>query len=105
VPMTSDRASRLGTRSPGGGSGVATRVPSAIGTRTASAWQPPTNSRRTHDDGYPARQLGQVPSEAKNEPITNWPGLTVVTWGPASSMMPQYSCPAGVGWVTGLMPR
>jgi len=51
VLITSDRASRLGMCLGSGGAGVATSVPSASGTRTASAWQPPTNSRCTHDDG------------------------------------------------------
>src|SRR5712671_4812618 len=37
--------------------------------------------------------------------MTNWPGLIVVTSEPASSTMPTYSWPIGVGWVTGLMPR
>ena len=37
--------------------------------------------------------------------MTNWPGFTAVTALPTSSTMPQYSCPMGVGWGTGLMPR
>src|SRR5438445_3229998 len=49
--------------------------------------------------------MGQVLSEAKNEPITNWPGLTEVTALPTSSTMPQYSCPIGVGCGTASMPR
>src|SRR5262249_23827932 len=48
---------------------------------------------------------GQVLSEAKNEPITNWPGLIEVTALPTSSTIPQYSCPMGVGCLIGLMPR
>jgi hypothetical protein len=40
VPSTSEAASRLGIRSAGGSSGVATRVPSANGTRSSSAWAP-----------------------------------------------------------------
>jgi hypothetical protein len=44
-------------------------------------------------------------SEAKNEPTTNWPGLTFLTALPTSSTMPQYSCPIGVGWVSGSLPR
>jgi hypothetical protein len=46
-----------------------------------------------------------VLSEAKKEPMTNWPGLIEVTARPTSSTMPQYSCPIGVGCVIGLMPR
>src|SRR6266550_2503694 len=37
--------------------------------------------------------------------MTNWPGLMEVTALPTSSTMPQYSCPIGVGWGTGLIPR
>jgi len=56
-------------------------------------------------DDLRARQLGQVLSDAKNEPMTNWPGLMDLTVLPTSSTMPQYSCSIGVGWGTGLMPR
>ncbi|MET9912856.1 ABC transporter permease [Streptomyces sp. NPDC006476] len=45
APMTSEQASRPGTWASVGSSGVVTRVPSASGTRTYSAWLPPTNSR------------------------------------------------------------
>src|SRR5437016_3373133 len=37
--------------------------------------------------------------------MTNCPRLMEVTSLPTSSTMPQYSCPIGVGWTTGLMPR
>jgi len=43
--------------------------------------------------------------EAKNEPITNGQVLTVLTALPTSSTTPQYSCPIGVGSVTGWSPR
>ena len=33
----------------------------------------------------------QVLSEAQNDPITNWPGWTVVTSLPTSSTIPTYS--------------
>jgi hypothetical protein len=46
-----------------------------------------------------------VLSEAMNEPITNWPGRTVVTSLPTSSTTPQYSWPIGEGSVTSLIPR
>src|SRR6266542_3911470 len=49
--------------------------------------------------------MGQVLSEAKNGPMTNWPRLTEVTARPTSSTIPQYSCPIGVGCETALMPR
>jgi hypothetical protein len=45
APMTSEHASRPGTWASVGSSGVVTRVPSASGTRTYPAWQPPTNPR------------------------------------------------------------
>jgi len=46
-----------------------------------------------------------VLSDAKNEPMTNWPGLIDSTALPTSSTIPQYSWPNGVGCVTGSMPR
>jgi hypothetical protein len=70
---------------------------------------PTERLRRTrgcwHDDWNRARQFGQVLSDAKNEPMTNWPGLMELTPLPTSSTMPQYSCPIGAGLVTGLSPR
>src|SRR5437667_141745 len=103
--VTSESDSRLGMRSSGGSNGVATRVPSASGTRSRPACAPPTSSRWTQDVWYPARQIGQVLSDAKNEPTTNWPGLIDSTALPTSSTIPQYSWPNGVGCVTGSMPR
>ncbi len=41
--------------------------------------------------------VGQVPSEAKNDPMTNWPGSTVITSLPTASTTPQYSWPNGIG--------
>jgi hypothetical protein len=46
-----------------------------------------------------------VLSEAKNEPITNWPALMLVTSGPISSTTPTYSWPIGAGPSTISMPR
>ena len=40
VPSTSEAARKLGIRASEGSSGVATRVPSAKGTRRDSAWAP-----------------------------------------------------------------
>ncbi len=60
VPSTSDAVSRLGSSASSGTSGVATRVPSASGTRRASAWAPPTNSRCWQEVWNPAWQCGQV---------------------------------------------
>src|SRR5437879_3970852 len=95
VPMTSDTVNKLGIKSSEGISGVATKVPSASGTRRKGACAPPTSSRCWQDDWYPIWQLGQVLSDAKNEPMTNWPGLIDLTARPTSSTMPQYSCPLG----------
>jgi hypothetical protein len=50
VPKTSEVVSRLGIRSSGGRPGVATRVPSASGTRSRGACAPPTNSACRQDD-------------------------------------------------------
>src|SRR6266481_5718986 len=105
VPMTSESVNKLGIKSSEGISGVATKVPSASGTRSTGACAPPTSSRCWQDDWYPISQLGQVLSEAKNEPMTNWPGLTDLTALPTSSTMPQYSWPIGVGWAIGWIPR
>src|SRR5436309_3041470 len=71
VPMTSESVNKLGIKSSEGISGVATKVPSASGTRSTGACAPPTSSRCWQDDWYPIWQLGQVLSEAKNEPMTN----------------------------------
>src|SRR5882762_11662654 len=105
VPITSESANRLGIQSSEGISGVATSVPSASGTRSDGACAPPTNSLCWQEVWYPAWQCGHVLSDAKNDPMTNWPGLIDVTARPTSSTMPQYSCPIGVGSVVGLMPR
>ena len=47
----------------------------------------------------------QVLSEAQNDPITNWPGLIVVTSLPSSSTIPTYSCPIAIGQSAGSSPR
>jgi hypothetical protein len=49
--------------------------------------------------------MGQVLSEAQNEPTTNWPGLMFLTALPTSWTMPQYSWPIGVGSADASMPR
>jgi hypothetical protein len=105
VPMTSDTASRLGTNCSSGCSGVATRVPWALGMRTYSAWQVVMNLRCRQADCQPLRQFAQVLSEVANEPTTNWPGLTEVTSPPTSSTMPTYSWPIGCGSPIGSAPR
>ena len=48
-------------------------------------------TRWMHEVWYPARQISQVLSEAKNEPITNCPGRIVVTPVPTSVTIPAYS--------------
>src|SRR4051812_35360751 len=102
----SEAARRLGIRSSEGSSGVATRVPSASGTRSSSACAPsaPIATRLTQALWYPARQIGQVLSEAQNEPTTNWPGRTVATSAPTSSTMPTYSWPIGIGQASSSTP-
>ena len=97
VPSTSEAASRCGIRSASGRPWVATRVPSAFGTRSSSAWALPTNSRCTQCDWYPARQISQVLSEVAKEPTTNWPTWTFSTSAPTRSTTPTYSCPIGCG--------
>ena len=93
VPSTSEVASRLGIRSSDGTSGVGDQR--AVRERHAQQRRlraRAMNSRCTHDDLIAVRgRCGQVLSEAKNEPTTNWPGLTVCTALPTSSTMPQYS--------------
>src|SRR5437588_13126543 len=84
VPNTSEVVSRLGITSSEGTLGVATSVPSASGTRNTGDCAPPTDSRCMQDDWYPNWQFGQVLSEAKNEPTTNWPGLMCLTSPPTS---------------------
>src|SRR5260370_24163985 len=69
VPVTSESVSKLGIKPSEGISGVATKGPSASGTRRKGACAPPTSSRGWQDDWYPIWQLGQVVSEAKNEPM------------------------------------
>jgi hypothetical protein len=76
---------------------MATSVPSSSGTRNAGACASPMNCLCWDDDCESAWQWTQVLSEAKKEPMTNWPDLIAVTALPTSSTMPQYSCPIGVG--------
>ena len=89
VPMTSESASSEGTRASSGTSGVATRVPSASGTRAYSPC-PPSTGRPSWSwapqkppwvqaDWMPARQWGQVLSENMNGAMTKSPGRTVLT--------------------------
>ena len=57
---------------------VGRRDERAVGERDAQAWRLRADDRRSRADrrsGSRARQCGQVLSEAKNEPMTNWPGL------------------------------
>jgi hypothetical protein len=91
VPSTSEVARKLGIKSSGGISSVATSVPSASGTRACDACAPVMNSRCTQDDWKPKRQCGQVLSDRQNDPTMNWPGLIERTAAPTSSTIPQYS--------------
>src|SRR5436309_2368818 len=101
--MTSERASRPGTREAPGISGSATRVPSASGTRTNWPWHPstgrpwasgsPKKLPCAHDVVMPRRQWIQLPSLIENGAMTKEPGGTVRTSAPASSTTPTISCP------------
>ena len=94
---------------------MATRVPSASGTRAYSPCPPSTRrpSRSVlpqkppvaHADWMPARQCGQVLSEYMNGATTKSPGRTVVTSAPTSSTRPTNSWPIRAGSGTSLMPR
>jgi len=94
-------------RSASGTPGVATRVPSASGTRRSSDWAPVAAPgwRCTQWLWYPARQISQVLSEAKKDPTTKSPTLMSRTADPTSSTTPTYSWPIGVGRVTASAPR
>src|SRR4051812_935312 len=107
VPSTSEEESREGIISCDGISGVATSVPSASGTRRYGACAPsaPMGRASTHRLWYPALQIGQVLSDAKNDPTTNCPFFTERTALPASSTTPTYSCPIGVGSPDSPTPR
>ncbi|MDF2805703.1 MAG: hypothetical protein K0S43_649 [Cellulosimicrobium sp.] len=81
---------------------VLTRVPSAWGIRTASAWAPPTppvpkKCPLTQEVCIPSRQYTHVLSWMPNGQITKSPGRTVVTSAPTSSTTPRNSCPIGRG--------
>ncbi|WP_449066025.1 hypothetical protein [Planomonospora algeriensis] len=65
---TSDRVSSEGSRAESSPTGALTRVPSASGTRTASAWAPPTpleaqNPPYRQEVCRPSRQNSHVSSE------------------------------------------
>ena len=84
--------------------GSLTRVPSASGTRAASAWPPSSGSVSqkpasawVQEVCRPSRQNSQVPSEIANGATTRSPFLTVVTSEPVSSTMPMNSCPIRAG--------
>jgi hypothetical protein len=102
VPSTSEAASNDGIRPGSGMPGVATRVPSAIGMRARCACVPivPMMTACGQKGWYPAWQISQVLSEAKNEPTTKSPALTFLTSLPVSSTTPAYSWPIGVSWTS-----
>src|SRR4051812_36930813 len=85
-----------------GATGSLTRVPSANGTRTASAWAPssgmPSQKAPCAQDVWrPSWQKSQVPSETANGLTTRSPLFTVVTSEPVSSTTPMNSCPIRAG--------
>src|SRR5438132_12789602 len=75
VPMTSESVNKLGIKPSAGISGVATKVPSASGTRRKGPVAPPPTSRCWQDDWYPIGQLGRIWWDGKNERRTNGPDL------------------------------
>jgi hypothetical protein len=98
VRKTSDSVSSDGSRSLSSPTPALTRVPSASGTRTASACPPPTspefqNPPVRHAVCRPSRQKSQVLSEIANGAMTKSPMLRVVTCDPVSSTTPTNSCP------------
>jgi len=77
-------------------------VPSACGTRSASACAPPTspvpkNPPCTHAVCRPSWQNAQVPSGYANGITTTSPRFSVRTSAPTSSTTPMASCPIGCG--------
>ena len=93
VPSTSEAASRLGISSAAGRSGVDDQ--GAVGPRDAPVFGLRADAAHRYRVlarlWWPARQIWQVLSEAKNDPTTNCPGLIVVTSLPTSSTTPTYS--------------
>src|SRR3954466_2952146 len=82
--------------------GSLTSVPSASGTRMASAWAPSSRmpSQKApwaHDVYSPSWQNSHVPSETANGLTTRSPFSTVVTSEPVSSTTPMNSCPIRAG--------
>ena len=115
VPITSDSVSRLYTSVSSGASEVATRVPSAMGTRTHSPWPPstgrpysslpPHQAPCSHEVCIPLRQWMHVPSLIAKGAMTKSPRRMDRTSEPASSTMPTNSCPIRVAGFVGVMPR
>ena len=100
VPSTSERVSSDGISASSSPTGSAYSVPSARGTRTASACAAPVArpSKKppwTQAVCSPSWQKAQVPSEKANGITTRSPGLTVRTSGPTSSTRPIASWPIG----------
>ena len=80
--------------------GTLTRVPSARGTRAASAWQPAVprlasfqNPPLTQEVCRPARQNSHTPQEMANGAMTKSPLARVLTSEPTSVTTPISSCP------------
>ena len=104
VPKTSESVSRDGIRAESAATGSLTRVPSASGTRMASAWPPPRGQvvpearlGFSQEVCRPSRQNVQVLSEMAKGATTRSPRLRVVTSEPVSSTMPMNSCPIRAG--------
>lgn len=99
VAITSERVSSEGIRASSAPPGRTNSVPSAWGTRSASAWAPsmspplPKKPTWTQEVGSPSRQKAQVPSEEANGITTTSPTSRVRTSDPTASTTPMASCP------------
>src|SRR3954467_1364563 len=98
VPSTSDSVSSDGISASSSPTGSAKSVPSAYGTRSASAWAPfipllPKKPTWTQAVCRPSWQNAHVPSENANGMTTTSPRLMVRPSAPTSSTTPIASCP------------
>ena len=103
VPSTSETARKLGTRSAGGTSVVATSVPSAIGTRSNGACAPVIHSRwaRRVIPGATVRAGVVRGGERSDHELTAFDGRDA----PANLLNDAASWPMGAGPLAGFRPR
>ena len=100
MPKTSESVSSDGRSSESSPTGALTRVPSANGTRMASACPPPIpfpaqNPPCRQDVCKPSRQKSHVPSDQAKGAMTKSPFFNVDTSRPVSSTTPTNSWPIG----------